>query len=61
MLRPLVYALIIYFGLLAMMAYGRLDHFYYWIVACSLSSFLGMMMGNLFGGIHLREMENDEY
>lgn len=60
MLRPLVYALLIYFLLLAMMAYGHVAQFYYWITACSASTFFGALMGNLFGGIHLHEQHSDD-
>ncbi|MCI0654121.1 MAG: hypothetical protein L0Y38_06290 [Methylococcaceae bacterium] len=61
MLRFLVYALLIYFGLLAMMAYGHVDRLYYWIAVYSASSFFGLVMGNLFGGIDLRELQDDRY
>jgi hypothetical protein len=61
MLRPLIYGLVIYFVLLAMMAYGHVDRFYYWIGICSASTFFGALMGNLFGGVHLRELHDDHY
>ncbi|MGH8550610.1 MAG: hypothetical protein ACRERU_18810 [Methylococcales bacterium] len=61
MLRPLIYALLIYVVLLAMMAYGHVDRFYFWIGMCSASSFFGVLMGNLFGGVHLRELQDNPY
>ncbi|MGR9107357.1 MAG: hypothetical protein ACU843_10560 [Gammaproteobacteria bacterium] len=60
MLRSLVYALLIYFLLLAMMVYGHIDRFYYWIALCSASTFFGALMGNLFGAVHLSELQHDD-
>ncbi|MGR9106159.1 MAG: hypothetical protein ACU843_04420 [Gammaproteobacteria bacterium] len=60
MLRPLVYALIIYFVLLAMMAYGLVDHFVYWLGICGTAAAFGAVMGTLFGAVHMRE-QHDEY
>ena len=61
MLRPLVYALIIYFIFLALFAYSHVDRFLYWISVCALSTFFGVLIGNLFGGIHYRELQDDRY
>ena len=59
-MRLVIYGLIIYFTLLALMAVGA-HHFYYWMLACSLSTLFGGAMGNLFGAVHLREVEDDRY
>lgn len=61
MLRSLCYVLLIYFVLLAMLAYGHVDRFFYWIGVCTAATFAGAFMGNLFGEIHLREQEDDSY
>ena len=61
MLRSLIYALLIYMVLLAMLAYGHVDRFFYWIGVCSAATFAGAFIGNMFGEIHLREQEHDPY
>ena len=59
-MRRILYGLIIYFALLALMAVGA-NHFYYWMLVCSLSTMFGGAVGNLFGMVHLRELKDDRY
>lgn len=59
-MRSLIYGLVIYVVFLAFLAYGA-DRFYYWMAVCSLSTLFGGLMGNLFGSLDPREMEDDRY
>lgn len=61
MIRSICYFLIIYFVFLALLAYGQVDRFFYWIGVCSAATFAGGFVGTMFGELHLREQESEPY